>query len=278
MKQKKTINFFFEKFLKESIEILSEATLDQLKDKYVGTGPIDVKVGGTPMKGNRIPEEIWNEITGLQLTFGNKSIPMKPNYVAWLASQVAVGRLKEEDIYKYGDTGREEKDKGFISLFMDPKHKKYLDKNDITLYKDSKDLEKDVLKAQSLAKKTKITTPGETDEEGKYVTKEEIGYLKDVGIELLGVVSGYQCFKVPQGNNSEETWKVYNRILGRCSKKMIMCTFGDISRYPNFKEYVGGSKADDLYVFVNTSDPDAPYQFHYRGNQFMDVSDQPQIV
>lgn len=122
----------------------------------------------------------------------------------------------------------------------------------------------------------KISNQSSVDDtkENKYVSPSQIEKLEKVGIKYIGMTdNGYQCFKIPKGLTNENAFNTYKNILGRCSnrdkgERIEICTMADL------KYYISYVNSDDLYVFFNLSDPNSPYQFHYKDDQFMDKNDQ----
>ena len=99
------------------------------------------------------------------------------------------------------------------------------------------------------------------------VSKADILKLEDVGVKLIGLVAGYQIFKV--SNSDKETWEVYRKILGKCKEggSIHLCT---IAGYDNFRNYLQKSPGSVYYLIYNQNYPLSPYQFHYESNQFKD--------
>jgi hypothetical protein len=232
--------------LENKIQYLNELGLDQLKSQYVGDGE------------GKISPEIFNDIL--------KSSNGKSAYATWLTLRVIDKSVKVEDIYKY---------KEYFKIFDKYKNKYPLkDINQIKTKQQISDFNKittDI--ADELA-----STGIENNEKGKnLVPLKGIEELKSVGINLLGVVDGYQCFKIPtELAGNKDAWKVYRKWLAKCGNRgegegIEICTMAD---YTHFKNYLS---TDDLYVFFNTSDPKSPYQFHYKDEQFMDKNDTPLI-
>jgi hypothetical protein len=174
--------------------------------------------------------------------------------------------ILEEDIYKYEDYFRSFDDakksnagKAFFSI---------LDINQIKSSGDIRAFEK-----AAIAFKEKGIEFGMDDDLGNsenLVSKNDLLKLDAAGIKLLGLVDGYQIFKI--SDISKETHKVYCDILFKAQKgaEIKFCTFGHghYSRY--LKDYPGSA----YYFIFNLGDPMAPYQFHYESNQFMDRRDQ----
>lgn len=241
--------------------LILEATLPQIKEKYVGDGKVIVKVAGRgKQEFDKLSEEVWDSITKLEMTLGNKQISLKPNYLEWLTKYAVTGDILEEDLYKYGDHSD---GLGYISMFVKAKNK--LEKKDINQYKDPQEFTTNVIREYEALQKYE-------DEGGdRYVKEEHIRELKSVGIQYLGKVAGYQCFKVPEGSYDEEAYKIYKKHLQKCHGRTIsICTMGSF-RY--FTDYTSGSKKGDMYVFFNQDDKEAPYQFHYEQGEFRDRND-----
>ena len=110
----------------------------------------------------------------------------------------------------------------------------------------------------------------EMDSDSVLVSKSDILKLQDVGIKLIGLVAGYQIFKV--SNMDKQTWEVYRTILGKCKEgaSIHICT---IAGYSHFKNYLEKHPGSSYYVIFNQNDPLSPYQFHYESNQFKDRKD-----
>ena len=101
---------------------------------------------------------------------------------------------------------------------------------------------------------------------GSSLTSLDLVKLKNVGIGYLGSVDGYQVVKIPSSKkNSTETWKTYREII--CKGTTAFCTASTMSF---FNQYLS---TDNLYLFINSSDKDAPYQFHFKSDSFMNRHD-----
>jgi hypothetical protein len=238
-------------------DLIREATLPQLKQKYVGEEgeKVQVKVkGGGRRDFDKISEKTFDKIANLQMTIGKRKQQIKPNYVEWIVKQVAMGNLMEEDIYKYGDQGDS---LGFISELLNNKVNRYLSVKDLNQYAKSKDFEVAIIDAIDNKQKDEEEVADATGKDA-YVDSIGIKELKGEKIEFLGKVAGYQAFKVPKGNTSKAAYKVYVKHLAKChGRKISLCTIAD---YSSFKKYVS---KDDLYVFFNQDDQYSPYQFSY---------------
>jgi hypothetical protein len=222
------------------VSLLTEISIDQVKQAYVG---------------NELSEKdfdnIFNNITNRKLA-----------YTQWLAKNIAQTKfIKAEDIDRF---------KSFFDVFE--KKKKKFPKADINQYKTEADIQDFITTAQAEREKDIQITGGSSNK--ALATPNEVDKLAGVGIELLGLVDGYQVFKVPQslkGNN--EGWKVYKEVLGRCAgrdqgAKIDICTMAS-PEY--FNRYL---KDGPYYVIFNLNDKQSPYQFHYESSQFMDKNDQ----
>jgi hypothetical protein len=97
------------------------------------------------------------------------------------------------------------------------------------------------------------------------LTPVEIDKLKKVGIRYLGVYDGYQAFKIPKGNDSQQTHKVYSNLI--CQGKTHICT---ASNYSRFMYYLTN---DDLFILINSSDELSPYHISKFSNQISDKND-----
>jgi hypothetical protein len=185
-----------------------------------------------------------------------------------LATNVADKKIKEEDIYKY---------EKYFKIFN--KYKKYFKYPDILRYKEDgvRNFEKEAIEAQDKISGFGVDTEGGSTK--NLVTPDGIEELKNVGIEFLGTVEGYQSFKIPKKLSGDEaSYKTYRKILGKCGKSdededkessnINICTFAS---YGHYKQYL---KNGDLYVFFNRSDSLSPYQFSYEAKQFMDRKNQ----
>ena len=230
--------------IRRIINEANEATIAQYKQIFVDSG--------------KISEEVYDEIVSAA---GGKGA-----YIKWLSARVAEKKVLEEDIYKYEDyfksfeeAKKSNAGKAFFSI---------LDINQIKSSRDIREFEK-----AAIAFKEKGIEFGMDDELGSsenLVSKNDLLKLDAAGIKLLGLVDGYQIFKI--SDISKETHKVYCDILFKAQKgaEIKFCTFGHghYSRY--LKDYPGSA----YYFIFNLGDPMAPYQFHYESNQFMDRRDQ----
>ncbi len=248
--------------IRRIISEANEATIAKYKQIFVDSGKID--------------EEYWDEI--VQATMG------KDAYMKWLCSRIVRKIIKAEDSLRYESlfkTFEQIKKSNKISQQYlhipqfetgeedengEPKYIFNLDS--IKTQSDIRDLEKavDAFKQKSLD----LSMDDNLVNTGNLVSKPDLMKLDAAGIKLLGLVDGYQIFKI--SDISKETHKVYCDILFKAQKgaEIKFCTFGHghYSRY--LKDYPGSA----YYFIFNLGDPMAPYQFHYESNQFMDRRDQ----
>jgi len=195
-------------------------------------------------------DKIFNDIANKKLA-----------YTQWLAKNIAKTKfIKAEDIDRF---------KSFFDVF-ETKKKKF-PKADINQYKTEADIQDFITTAQTEREKDIQVTGGGSGE--GLATSNEVDKLASVGIELLGLVDGYQVFKVPQSlKGSRKGWKIYKEVLGRCAgrdqgAKIDICTMAS-STY--FNQYL---QDGPYYVIFNLNDKQSPYQFHYESDQFMDKND-----
>lgn len=222
--------------------VVTEVSIDQLRQQFVDTEIVTPKV--------------FNQI--LKVT-KNKSA-----YATWMVKRIQDQSIKEEDIYKFEE---------FLDIF--DKNKRLFPSPDIYTYKDEDSVKEFEKKAIEIERLKRQQTGGNTENTANLVSLKGIQEMASVGIKLLGVVDGYQCFEVPQSLvNNKEGWKIYTKYLGNCSgrdtgEKIRICTMADISF---FNSYL---KNGPYFVFFNLKDPVSPYQFHYESKQFMNKDDMP---
>jgi hypothetical protein len=228
--------------LERKIQRLNELGFDQLETNYVGDGD------------NQVTPAIYEQI--------KKASGGKSAYATWLVLRVIDKSLKSEDIYKY---------ENYFKIF--DKYKAKYPIKDINQIKSKEQVAEFNRVSTEIADKLAATTGGQDDKGKSLVPLKGVEELKEVGINMLGIVDGYQCFKVPMELAGDiEVWKVYRKWLAKCSGRedgegIEICT---MANYSYFQDYL---YADDLYVFFNMSDPKSPYQFHYVEEQFMDKND-----
>jgi hypothetical protein len=229
--------------LERKIQHLNELGFDQLETNYVGDGD------------NQVTSAVYEQI--------KKASNGKSAYATWLVLRVIDKSLKSEDVYKY---------ENYFKIF--DKYKAKYPIKDINQIKSKEQVAEFNRVSTDIADKLVATTGGQSDDKGKnLVPLKGIEELKEVGINMLGIVDGYQCFKIPIGlADNKEAWKVYRKWLAKCSGRedgegIEICT---MANHDYFQEYL---YEDDLYVFFNMSDPRSPYQLHYQSEQFMDKND-----
>lgn len=91
--------------------------------------------------------------------------------------------------------------------------------------------------------------------------------LQENGINKIGEVDGYKVFEVDMENitDRDAAWRAYRNFI--CAGKTRFCTAAD---FEAFTDYL---MKGNLFIFVNPTDPQAPYQFHYESEQFVDKDD-----
>lgn len=222
----------FKDLLKEAL--LMEVSIENLQKQFVDTGDIS--------------QETFDQIVTVS---GGKSA-----YATWLVKRVDDEVIKEEDIYKFED---------YLKIFE--KSKNLYPEKDINQIKTPRQVDAFIRKSVEL--KDMGAETQEVESGKSLLSPTQVKSLDEVGIKLLGVVAGFQCFKVPSSlKGNKEAYKRYKNLLGQCSAGGIeICT---IANQSYFDSYLG---KDDLYVFFNLSEPRSPIQFHYGDNQFMDRQD-----
>jgi hypothetical protein len=223
-------------------EILNEASIEQLQQQFVDT----------------------NKILSKYFEIIKKATNNKGAYATWLVKNVVNKIIKTEDIYKYEE---------YFPIFE--KYKKKYPYSDINQYKTLDDIQEFTNIATSILDNIVQSTGGNQNSNSSksLVPFKGVEELKSVGISLLGLVEGYQCFKIPkelQGN--ENAWKIYRKWLAKCGNReegegIKICT---MASQEAFDEYL---ERGPYYVFFNTNDSTSPYQFHYQSRQFMDKND-----
>ena len=222
----------------------NEATISNYRKIFVNSG--------------KLSEEVFDEI--VEVSKG------KGAYVKWLAARVAEKKIKDEDIYKF-----EEYLVSFSKAKRTPRGKEMFPILDINQIKSSSDVRTFIDVAIQFEEIGSVEgEEEEMDSDSVLVSKSDILKLKDVGINLIGLVAGYQIFKV--SSMDKQTWEVYRTILGKCKEgaSIHICT---IAGYSHFKNYLEKHPGSSYYVIFNQNDPLSPYQFHYESNQFKDRKD-----
>lgn len=227
--------------VKRVIREQNEATISNYRKIFVDSG--------------KLSEEVFDEIIEV--------CKSKGAYVKWLAARVAERKIEDEDIYKF-----EVYIDSFEKAKRTPRGKEIFPILDINQIKSPSDIRTFIDAAIDFEEVGKISTDDENvDPDSVLVSKSDILRLEDVGVKLIGLVAGFQIFKVT--NTDKETWEVYRKILGKCKEgaSIHLCT---IAGYDNFHEYLTKSPGSAYYLIYNQNDPLSPYQFHYESNQFKD--------
>lgn len=221
--------------------ILFEAGVDDLRKNFVESGKID--------------SAIFDEIVKVS---GNKYA-----YALWLIKKVLDKIVKTEDIYKY---------EKYFNIFS--KYKNQYKFNDINQYKTEESVREFEFNSIKIIDDIRASQSDDGDKSKEnLVTFNNIRKLESVGIKFLGVVDGYQCFKIPKElKNDENAYKIYKNVLGDAGgKEIAICT---IANFDLFKRYLG---QDDFYVFFNKADDLSPYQFCYNAKEFKDRTDREYV-
>jgi len=225
-------------------QIVSEASIEQLKQQFVDT--------------EKVSQEVFDEVV--------RASKGKGAYATWLIKKVEEGIIKEEDVYKYED---------YLEIFN--KRKRDFPSPDINAYKDERSVRGFEQKAIEIREKSIEHTGGDQANVANLVSTKGIQELNSVGIKFLGLVDGYQCFEVPTSSKgNEQAYQIYKKYLANCSgrdqgARISICTMAS-QRY--FDQYL---EDGPYYVFYNLGDSLSPYQFHYESNQFMDKNDKALI-
>jgi len=226
------------KLSKLLLEILNEASIEQLQQQFADT--------------NKISQKDFDAI---------KQVTNKGAYATWLVKKVIDKIIKSEDIYKFKD---------YFAIF--DKYKNQFSFKDIFTYQTKNQVSDFISKAVEIKDKIGDVSGG-VESSNSLVSPQGVKDLESVGIKFLGLVEGYQCFKIPQKLSGNETaWKIYRKYLAKCSGReegegIEICTMANQNYFDSYL------KTDDLYVFFNLNDKKSPYQFHYHENQFMDKND-----
>lgn len=233
-------------------KLLNEISNDEIKDIIINKAKLDIDVFNKIMKAS-----------------GGKSA-----YTTWLAKHVINKNILIEDIYKY---------EKYLAYYIKYKNsidgKKYgLDPNQIKnihYFKNKSDVKLFEEIIIDLMDNLKEKTGSIENNTSNLLSLDKIRELNEVGIEFLGVVDGYQVFEIPgKIKNNEEAYKTYRKILGQCkdNNHIGICT---IASFNHFQRYLTVKPGSSYFVFFNLNDPNAPYQFHYESNQFMNRKNHP---
>ena len=222
-------------------ETITEASVEQLQTQFVDSGKISQK-----------------DFDKIKTVSNNQGA-----YATWLVKRVIDKTIENEDIYKY---------KNYFTIFN--KYKNKFIYKDINQYRTKLDIQNFIKTSTEIDDAISQST-GNTEPQtiSNLVPLKGIEELKSVGINLLGVVDGYQCFKVPQElKGNFEAWKIYRKWLAKINNRrggegIGICTMAD---HVYFYQYL---ETGPLYVFFNLKDPASPYQLHYEKNQFKNKND-----
>ncbi len=199
------------------VELLLEVSLDLLRQQFVDTG--------------KISKEAFDEIEN---AVGNKSA-----YATWLASRVAGGLIKPEDVYKF---------KNYFMVF--DRRKREYPSSDINSYKDEQAINDFIGKSIEIldTEKGDISSQKGVSKSNKYSS------LK------IGNVNGFDIYKLPKGRED-----LYGASCELGSGTQWCTATGNTRTY--FDNYIN---LDDLYIITDGTDM---YQFSYGARQFMDKRD-----
>jgi len=230
--------------IKRVIKESNQTDIDNIQKALVDTG--------------KVSEEDFEKI--------KKASKNKSKYVVLLTIARANDFIRSSDIDKWGPEpekyfGVFEKAKG------NPTTKALFPTLDIGRIRKREDFVafEGVIKNLMDTKKSSLGDENNTD--SVLLNTGDILKLKNQGIELIGIVAGYQIFKT--SNLDQETWEVYRKVLAKCKEggTIHLCTMGG---YSHFKKYLGDHPGSSYYTIYNQNDPLSPYQFHYESNQFKD--------
>ena len=224
--------------------ILENVLLQQLKDKYVG-------------EEKPVSQETFEKI--------EQVCKNKFYLIQWLTKKVGTFIIKDEDIYKYEE---------YFEIFE--KNKNKFPYTDINQVKTADDVQEFIRKCVEIREGNIRFEDQELG--GNYLSKNEIEKLeKGGGSKYLGMFENYQVFQI--SSPSEENWKVYRDLLGRCKGRdqgasIEICT---IANYGYFTSYLKDYRKSSYFVLYDLNDPKSPYQLHVESGQFMDKDDDSEI-
>lgn len=232
------INYLFSHIRGVVISENELSLLDKVKEKYVGDDKL-------------LSEDEFNEIM--------ESANNKVQYVIWMIKKISENIIPKQDIRLYNQ---------YFDIFN--RNKKKFKYQDIHGYKTESDLQdwistaKDILDKQNMDKENMSYDIGGVK---SFVSSSDIDKLKEVGINYLGKVKGYQIFHIPKNVSDDDlAFKRYRDILGKCLNREIgeqvhFCTLIQ----NKFKSYL---KKGPLFIIYNLSDELSPYQFSYEYKEF----------
>jgi len=218
-------------------EILTEASIDQLKSQFVDTKKI------SPEDFVKIEDAAGGK--GAYATWLIKKVTDKVNASGELDPENGKPLIKAEDISKW---------KVYFQIFN--RRKKDFKSPDIYDYTNQTDIRQFIEKAIELR-----------DEEGKDPTKKKGVSKTDKFSDLkIGEVDGFDVYEIPKGRKD-----LYNTSCELGSGTEWCTATGNTSSY--FKQYIDEGP---LYIFMKPGS-DEKYQFHFESGQFMDKNDQPLV-
>jgi hypothetical protein len=207
------------------------------------------------------------------------SIPVKANYLRWLARSVVRGFVESSEIKsfdKYFKIFETVKSPGVTDTLKDIFRSKgiFTDVFEITQLKTQDSIDSFISACDEYSEEIGKLGLGSKESKG-LLNSAKVDELKEAGIPLLGVVDNYQIFKV--SNTSDESYNAYRKILLQCGGPQIpsttdpnklvsiaMCT----TAKDHFTRYLNDNPGSAYYVIYNYSDDDSPYQFFYENNEF----------
>lgn len=207
------------------------------------------------------------------------SLSAKGNYLRWLARSVARGFVESSEIKSFENYFKifeTVKGPGVTDELKDIFRSKgiFTDVFEITQLKTQDSIDSFISACDDYSKEIGKLGLGSEGSKG-LLSSAKVDELKEAGIDLLGVVDGYQIFKV--SSTSDESYNAYRKILLQCGGKPIpsttdpdklvsiaMCTTGK----DHFTRYLNDHPGSSYYVIYNYSDHDSPYQFFYENNEF----------
>lgn len=207
------------------------------------------------------------------------SLPVKANYLRWLARSVVRGFVEPSEIKsfdKYFKIFETVKSPGVTDTLKDIFRSKgiFTDVFEITQLKTQDSIDSFISACDEYSEEIGKLGLGSKESKG-LLNSAKVDELKEAGIPLLGVVDNYQIFIV--SSSSDESYNAYRKILLQCGGPQIpstiepdklvsiaMCT----TAKNHFTRYLNDNPGSAYYVIYNYSDDDSPYQFFYENNEF----------
>ena len=214
--------------------ILLEGPLDDAVTKYVGDG-------------KAISNELYSKI--------RDTAQGKTQFVLWLMMRIMDKSIEPESLYVY---------KKRLEIFE--KFKNLFPVKDLSQIKTKNDIDRQFTYQ---ARKLEDILSNNTVSGPNFINDNGVINLSYARIYLLGVMDGYQVFKVPN-DSYEEEYPVYAKYFGKCANReegetVSLCT---IAEYDSFRQYLDEYHGSSYYVLYNLADPKSPYQFHFESRQF----------